>query len=107
MQDTIQTAVYLLWFLLGCSYALLIYFAPSPHGLTFISVILGSLIVAAGEVFTYFVLYHFDTLTIDRVIFVPITMLFITGGPMVAVQLWKKIKEYRKTGNINAQNFDK
>jgi hypothetical protein len=81
--------------ILGWAYALQIYLRPGPHGWTWVSVVVGTLIVSVGVMFATFVtLVHFKQLeALWPMIFLDPAALIVVGGPMVVFQIVKKMRE--------------
>ena len=86
--------------LLAWFYAWQIYLAPSPHGWTFVSVAVGTLIIALGEMFAVFILYHFNLLIMPWLLLIPVAVLLNAGLPMTVVQFAKKIIEDRRNSRL-------
>jgi hypothetical protein len=87
----------------GWFYAIQIYLRPSPHGWTWVSVAVGTLIVSIGVMFgTYVILDHFGELQrLWFLLFLDPAMLLIVGAPMAILQIFKKIREDREAnGNL-------
>lgn len=86
--------------LLGWFYAWQIYLAASPHGWTFVSVAVGTLIIAIGEMFGIFILFHFNLLIMPWLMLVPLGFALNAGIPMCVLQLAKKITEDRNNNKL-------
>lgn len=82
--------------LLGILFAWQIYLAPSPHGWTWVSVGVGTLILLYGMMFNGFIFYHFRELNIITFLLLPLAALITAGLPMVIVQGVKKWREDRR-----------
>lgn len=104
---SIANTIYLL---LGIFYAWQIYLAPSPHGWTWISVAVGTLILLFGTMFNHFILYHYDMLNIATLLLTPTAMLALAGLPMTIGQAIKKYREDRDNkkllGGDSGQSLD-
>lgn len=81
--------------ILGWAYAWQIYLRPAPHGWTWVSVMVGTLIVSVGVMFsTYVILDYFGHLQdLWALIFLDPIALLIVGGPMAILQILKKMRE--------------
>lgn len=110
MESSINTVlIYLAIFfhLQGWNYAIQILHQPTEHGWTWTSVGTGTSMIAVGEMFAIFVLYHFDSLTIIPILFVPPIVLLLFGIPMAITQIFKKLSEDRQSKKINeTHDFD-
>ena len=89
--------------LLAWFFAWQIYLAPSPHGWTFVSVAVGTLIVAIGEMCGIFVLYHFNLLIMPWLLLIPLGFLLNAGIPMFVFQFAKKIIEDRRNNELETE----
>jgi len=90
--------------LLSWFYAWQIYLAPSPHGWTFVSVAVGTLIVAIGEMFGIFILYDFDLLVMPWLLLVPLGFLLNAGIPMFVFQFSKKVIEDKRNSKLETES---
>jgi hypothetical protein len=89
---------------LGWAYAAQIYLRPGPHGWTWVSVVVGTLIVSVGVMFsTFVVLVHFGQLEkLWPLLFLDPAALVVVGGPMVVFQVIKKLREDKEAdGNLD------
>lgn len=82
----------------GIIYGWQIRVTPVEPGYTWLSVATGTLMVAAGQMFAIFVLYHFGRP--DLAILVPPIGLLLLGVPMAAFQIFKKWQINRKKDEI-------
>lgn len=82
--------------LLGIFFAWQIYLAASPHGWTWVSVAVGTLILLYGMMFNGFILYHFHSLNIITFLILPLVALAAAGLPMVILQAEKKRREDKR-----------
>lgn len=88
--------------LLGWFFAWQISLAPSPHGYTGVSVAVGTLIVAIGEMFGIFIIFHFNLLIMPWLLLVPLGFLLNAGVPMFVFQIAKKIIEDRRNSKLTS-----
>lgn len=98
--STALIIVNLTYLLVAIFYAWQIYLAPSPHGWTWISVAVGTGLVVYATMFNYFILFHFDGLTLENILTAPAGTLIIAGLPMVAGQAVKKYREDRDNSKL-------
>lgn len=92
---TVLGIVNAIFFLKGVFYAWQIYLAPSPHGWTWISVAVGTLILISLIMFNVFIFHHYTRLTPVWIMTIPVWSLAVVGVPMGASQQWKKHVEDR------------
>lgn len=92
--------------LLSWFYAWQIYLAASPHGWTFVSVAVGTLIIAIGEMFGIFILFHFNLLVMPWLMLVPLGFALNAGIPMFVLQLAKKIIEDRRNSKLAMGDYE-
>jgi hypothetical protein len=88
----------------GWIYAIQILHQPNEHGWTWTSVGTGTSMIAIGEAFAIFILYHFNSLGLIPAIVVPITVPFLLGIPMVTLQIFKKVKEDLESKKIKREH---
>lgn len=88
----------------GWVYAIQILHQPNEHGWTWTSVGTGSGMIAVGEMFAIFILYHFNSLTLIPTVVVPPTVILLLGIPMVTLQIFTKVKEDWESKKIKREH---
>lgn len=88
----------------GWIFAVQILHQPNEHGWTWTSVGTGTSMIAVGEIFAIFILYHFNSLTLIPTVVVPITVPFLVGIPMITLQIFKKVKEDWESKKIKTEH---
>lgn len=84
----------------SASYSWQIYLAPSPHGFTFVSVMAGTSYLISSVMTNTLIFWHFNQINLTNLILIPVISLAIAGGPMVAGQVLKKIREDKKNDEL-------
>lgn len=60
--------------------------------------------IAVGEMFAIFILYHFNSLTLIPTVVVPPTVILLLGIPMVTLQIFTKVKEDWESKKIKREH---
>lgn len=60
--------------------------------------------IAVGEMFALFVLYHFEQLSLIPTMATPFAVMLLLGIPMATLQIFKKVKEDWESKKIKMEH---
>lgn len=103
---TVLALVNMIYLCKGIFYAWQIYLAPSPHGWTWISVAVGTLILIGLITFNVFVFHHYEMLNPVWIMALPLWSLGVVGLPMALSQQWKKYVEDKNNQAMTNENVE-
>lgn len=89
--------------LIGWNYAFQILFTPTDPGWTVLSVVTGLGIIIIGEIAIAAILYQVKPLDLVWFVVILIGGVALVGGPMFAVQIWKKYHNHKHSNHIKKE----